>query len=191
MDPLTGATAFATIVGLIGNFRTERAAGDLPEFIAWLKDKRYEDLADRMAADDKLVGQIAVLLSINRDELIRKLEKLDVALASVAANVEGFGALARVIYPQAELSPQALSVLRQLISSGAKLFMEKKLSGEPNEYFLLEGAHGTIAYEEPRFIEDDLETLVNLGLLRLEFGSRGSRRFFITREALKYNAPSV
>ena len=187
MDLLTGATTFSTIIGLLCNFKAERSSGELSEFIQWLKDKRHEDVAVRIKDNLILTEQLAEILSINNEVLIQKLESLDELLTSIATQVESFSGLAKAIHPHAELSNQALSVLRQLVDSGAKLFMEHKMmTGEANEYKLMDGAYGSIHYDEPRFIDDDLDILVRLGLLRLEYASQGSRRFLVTREAIRF-----
>lgn len=187
MDLMMGAGAFATVVGLLCNFKSERSSGDLDQFILWLKEKRHEDVAVEIENNKKLLQQLTEILSTNHDELIEKLGSLDRLMSSVAAQIADFSGLALTIHPQVSISDQAVSVLKQLVDSGAKLFMEHKMmTGEPDEYLLLDGAHGPVQYEEPRFIGDDLNTLVELGLLRLEFGSKGSRRFFVTRNAVAF-----
>ena len=40
--------------------------------------------------------------------------------------------------------------------------------------------------KEPRFAEDDLNLLVELGLLRQDFTSRGNKQFYITRNAVEF-----
>lgn len=187
MDLLTSATTFSTIIGLLCNFKAERSSGELSEFIQWLKDKRHEDVAARIKDNLMLTEQLTEILRTNNEVLIQKLASLDELLSSIATHVESFSGLAKAIHPHAKLSTQALSVLRQLVDSGAKLFMEHKMmTGEANEYKLMDGAHGPIHYDEPRFIDDDLGILVRLGLLRLEYASQGSRRFLVTREAVRF-----
>lgn len=187
MDLLTGATAFTTIVGLLCNFKAERSSGEISDFILWLKEKRHDDVAARIEDNLSLTTQLTEILSTNHEVLIQKLASLDELISSIATQVESFSGLAKAIHPHAELSNQALSVLRQLVDSGAKLFMEHKMmTGEANEYNLMDGAHGPIHYDEPRFIDDDLDILVRLGLLRLEYASQGSRRFLVTREAVHF-----
>ena len=187
MDLMTGAGAFATIVGLLSSFKAERSGGEMDEFILWLKEKRHEDVVAGIEHNKGLATQLTGILSTNHEVLVQKLASLDEMLSSVATHVESFSGLAQAIHPHGAMSTQAMSVLKQLVESGAKLFMEHKvMSGEPDDYILMDGANGSIKYDEPRFMEDDLETLVRLGLLRLEFGSKGSRRFFITREAVRF-----
>lgn len=187
MDLMTATGAFATIVGLLCNFKSEHSSGQMDDFIHWLKDKRHEDVAAEIKSNSELSQQLTGILATNHEELIQKLVSLDEVLSSVATHVENFSGLAQAIHPRSAISDQAVSVLRQLVDSGAKLFMENKImSGGPNEYILIEGARGTISYDEPRFIEDDLETLVRLGLLRLEINRKETRRFFVTREAVRF-----
>lgn len=184
MDLVSGAGAFATIVGLLCNFKSERSGNDIKEFILWLKDTRHEDIADSINRNNELSENLEKLFRTSHEELLDRLNSLDKLLSSIASHVPDFSGLAVSIYPQRLISDQAVSVLKQLVDSGAKEFMEHAMSnGQPNKYYLLGGASGQIEYSEPRYLEDDLEKLVQIGLLHLKFASKGSRRFLITREA--------
>jgi hypothetical protein len=186
VDPFTGAGAFATIVGLLCNFKSERSGKDVNSFIEWLEEKHHEDAARAIEHNAALSLQLSYILGTNHDELLKRLERLDQLISSVAGQTQEFGGLASAIYPNSELSDQAVSILRQLVNSGAKLFMEHKvMTGDPDEYILMEGGYGHIKYDEPQFIEDDLQRLVSSSLLQLEHGSKGSRKFIITRAASK------
>ena len=187
MDLLTSATTFSTIIGLLCNFKTERSSGEMNDFILWLKEKRHEDVATGIENNLALTKQLTDILGTNHEILIKKLESLDELLSTVATHIDSFSGLAKTIHPHAELSTQALSVLKQLVNSGAKLFMEhKNMTGDPDEYRLMDGAYGPINYDEPRFIDNDLNILVRLGLLQLEIASKGSQRFLVTREAVRF-----
>ena len=180
---MTGA--FATIVGLLCNFQGERSGTTLKQFIDWLKEKHHEDIAAAIERDRAISDQLQTLLTGNHQELVERLSKLDQMISSVAGQMDEFSGLAKSIYPELQLSGQAISVVRQLIESGAKTLMElKMLSGD--EYCFVDGGTGDLKYSEPRFIEDDLLTLVQFGLLRLEFASKGSRQFKLTRSAVAF-----
>lgn len=47
----------------------------------------------------------------------------------------------------------------------------------------MDGSQEQISFSEPQFIEDDLRSLVDPGLLRLDYNSSGSRLFLFTRMA--------
>lgn len=186
MDPITGATTFATIVGLLSNFKSERTGGELSEFIEWLKQKNHENVASGIVANKALVSELSQILATNHNELCENLSALNDIIAGIASNISMFSALASSTNPESIISDQAVAIVRQLVESGAKEFLEiKVMSGDPDTYSLM-GVPGEIKYNEPRFMEDDLNTLVGLGLLRLEFGSRGSKRFQVTRNAIKF-----
>lgn len=179
--------AFATIVGLLSNFKSQRSSGDLNDFILWLKQEQHADIAASVQNNELLLQQLSSILSVNHDDLINRLIELDMLMSSVAGQMKEFSGLAGVLYPQLNISPQAVSIIQQLVSSGAKMFMERKfMTGNLNQYILLEGGVGTITYNEARFIEDDLDTLVKIGLLRMDVASKGSRRFHITRSAVDF-----
>ena len=113
--------------------------------------------------------------------------QLNSRIAQLASQFEGFGGLANALNSQPTLSEQAISILRQLVESGAECFMEHKMfTGEPDEYLLIGGAAGKIKYADNRFIKDDLDSLVSASLVRLEFASKGSKKFFVTRAAVEF-----
>ena len=184
MDPLTTATSFATIVGLLSNFKNERFGTQLSEFIEWLQEKRHEDVALSIERNQSLAIQLKSLLSLNHQELVKRLDALDAVLSSVASHVEAFSNLATSVRPNSILSDQAISIIKQFVASGAQEFWEHKVLGPGGtSYHLMGSSSGKLEIAEPRFVEDDLNTLVELGIFRLDFGSRGTRKFIITRQA--------
>lgn len=185
MEPLTAATSFATIVGLLSNFKNERSGTQLSDFIEWLKDKRHEDVAFNIEQNQTLSIQIKSILSVNHQELVERLNSLDEVLASVASHIHTFSSLAIAIKPGIALSDQAISIVKQFVESGANECWEQKFFGPEGASYQFIGGDGSLNISEPRFIEDDLNTLVELGILRLDYGSKGTRKFIITRQAVK------
>lgn len=47
MDLTSGAGAFATIIGLLFNFKSQRSSGNRDDFILWLKQKQHDDIPHR------------------------------------------------------------------------------------------------------------------------------------------------
>ena len=188
MDPLTAAGTFATIVGLLISFKSERSSSDLADFFAWLKEKHHEEIVASIEQNKALSSQLTQILSSNHDELINKLNQLDILISSVAGRLDEFSGLANAIHAESVFSDQAISILKQFVQSGAKIMGEFTISSEdiPDKYILREGGQGEIEYDEPRFIEDDLQTLVKTGLLNLQYTSKGSRKFIITRPAVAF-----
>lgn len=187
MDPLTVAGTFATIVGLLSNFKAEQSGNELTEFTKWLKEKHYEEVASAIERNSMVSKELSKILAINHADLVERLAQLDSRLAQLAIQFDGFGGLVNALNSKAVLSQQAISVLRQLVDSGAEYFMEHKMfTGECDEYQLIGGTGGRITYADRRFIKDDLNSLVAANLVRLEFAGKGSKKFFVTRAATEF-----
>lgn len=185
MDPLTLAGTFATLVGLLANFKSERKGEDLATFTEWLKSQHQEDLARAIASNRQLEAALGTLLQTNHEELVARLTRITDMLANVAKGVEGFSEVVQLTYPRPTFSAQALSVLRQIASSPARCVMERKTVARSVEFLFIDGASGPVQANEPRFLVEDMDTLVAAGLLRSDRTSQGMRRFFITREGAK------
>lgn len=187
MDPLALSGAFATIVGLLANFKAERSGADLNEFMSWLREQHQEQLAQAITQNKALSSELSSLLATNHEELVARLASLNDQIARVASHIDGFSGIARLLSQAPVLSQQARLVLKQIVGSDAKFVMEHKLStGKPTEFFFMGGAAGQVQYDEPRFINEDLEMLVAMNLLRLELASKGSRKFSPTRAGVEY-----
>lgn len=186
MDPAFATTTLATIVGLICNFKQERKDSQdakHEEFMEWLEYHHHEQIKDLLAHNYSLAAEVDGLLKQDTETILARLNGIDDVLAKILSHVEGFSGIARIIRPDSELSDQAVHILRSLVESGADGFDLVHQFGVPPELWLSSG--GNINIPERRFLEDDLETLANLGLLRVEYGRNGMQTFGITREAMK------
>jgi hypothetical protein len=186
VEALTAATTFATIVGLLSNFKSERNSSsdnEHQEFIEWLDNKRHKSLIDEINSNHLLSLGIKSLLNQNHEIVIKKLKDLDETLLVLSSSIGGFKEISTALAPNIELSEQAISILEQLNSSGGSSFLECKSSCDTE--FLLMDTQGSIKIKEARFIDDDLNTLLRLDLLLLDYGSKGSRIFKLTRLAVK------
>jgi hypothetical protein len=187
VDPLTIAGTFATIVGLLSNYKAERSGGRLDEFIVWLKERHQEQLASSIENSAELSTTITSILAINHEELVKRLSSMNEEIVRIGSKIEGFAELAQFLQPAPILSKQARSVLKQIVASGAKFVLEHKLStGKPTEYVYIDGAVGHVVVEEPQFIAEDLETLITSGLLRMEFTSKGGKKYLYTRAGAEF-----
>jgi hypothetical protein len=183
MDPLTG---FVSIVGLISIFKQEGKTKENQSreaFFQWLDDHRHEDLKEFVLRSKELPSEIDRALQEDNEVIISKLESIDKILASLLCKVEGISGIAHVLHPNAEISDRAVSILRQLINSSSKEF--GKIASMSGVYLMLTGG-GNIVVKDIRFLDDDLNTLVNLGLLLPRYSSKGSEFFGVTRNAMKF-----
>lgn len=178
----------AELASLIAAFSTERALGRIEKnqgFLKWLAANNHETLRGLLEGNAKAVEGIEALLGQHQDTLLERLDDVDGILAKLLSRIEGFGPVVAAMNSPAGLSEQALSILRQLDGSGQCQFYEAAWHNPP-KYILMDGkAYPTtercIRYTDTRFIDDDLGTLVALGLLRLDHNTDGSRVFILTR----------
>jgi hypothetical protein len=184
VDPVT---AFATIVGLLGTFKAERRASsddDYRDFMEWLGEKRHDDLIKAIHSNQELAAALTTFLESGHEEVMAKLSGLDRSLLELASQIDGVQQLAHAIAPQAELSSQAFSILKQLNDSGGSVFLEMKMLG--GTLYQIMDTSAQLEIEEPRFVEDDLEKLCRLGLLLQDYNNKGGRLFRITRASVRY-----
>lgn len=187
MDPLSLASSFASIVGLIGMFKQERkekGAADKNDFLQWLESHNFEEYAKMISSSSEALREIDKVLSDNHEVIVSKLQKIDNILSTLAKNMDLLGGLAESMYHSPSISDQAIDILRQLVYSTSSDFMKFKLGPDTVALNLMQGGH--IAFKERRFIDDDLDTLVNCRLLRLSYGSQGSEIYSITRDAAMF-----
>lgn len=186
MEPI--ATAFATIVGLLAAFKGEsraKADDEYNDFIAWLSEHKHTQVVDLLEINASAVISVKALLKQDREVILQRLDEVDKMLAIIASQVNGISDLAKAIRPNAEISDQALSILAQMESAGAHLFMVVTPFNENIELIMSGGRGGNIRIEMPRFLEDDLNILVTFNFLILDYNNVGDRLYRITRQGAK------
>lgn len=176
---------FATIVGLICNYKSENRATSDDEykvFVEWLDKKRHRDIIEELNSNHLLGLSLKNLLNKKSELIVNKLSKLDKSLVDLASQIDGFKDIATAVSKHEGLSDQSISILKQFHESGGSVFLEGKHMGG-SDYHVIDGSSGYIVIDEPRFINDDLDKLCELGLLIPDFNKRGERLFRITRAA--------
>ncbi len=183
---ITEASAFATIVGLLSAFSSGRQSdsiSELTEFISWLLEHNHQELAQSIEQNATTAASIKALLNLHNEELHDKLNDLGETMALIASRIPDLTDLAASLVPNVELSEQALSIITQMQNNQTEYFFVSKAM---NRRALLIPSNGKqIDYKEEMFLHDDLNTLVELGLLRLDYNSQGSEMYYATRAGAK------
>ncbi|MGI3105793.1 hypothetical protein ACRTEQ_23520 [Vibrio alginolyticus] len=186
MDPHILSTTFATIVGLLCNFKSERKSAsddEYKEFIEWLSKKRHDKVREGIESNMQLSVSLKVLLKSNHDDLVNRLSNIDKSLMLLTSKSVGFESVSNAIDPTFELSEQSISLLKQFDASGAGQFL---LFDRVILPFDVKGIE--IQIDDPRFLEDDLEQLVKLKLLSLTRNKEGKKIYSIKRNAIRFLA---
>jgi len=187
MDPLTLAFSFSTIIGLICNYRSERKQYEeenYSDFLLWLSDTKHEDIKELIESNFEISQGIETLLLENRDLFLKKLEVIEETVLKLSSQIPGLDTLAKAINLHAEVSNQAISVISQLEKTGFSKMLE--IESDQNIHLIVFGNNLNLNIEEPRFLDHDLNILVNLGLLMKSYNSNGNAIYTLTRNAVKF-----
>ena len=185
MDPIT---AFATIVSLLADFVAHRSANEgksFDEFMAWLSEQRHDEIRSLLELNTNTTIGIKALLGENQREILEHLQSLDRQMASFAAGFDSYRGLAQAVHPTAVLSPQAVSLLEQFYDSGASKILEIQMDGAIVLPIIDGPSNGDLHVSDPRFIQDDLATLVEAGLLGLDYNGKGERMYSFKKTAAR------
>lgn len=190
MDPAT-LISFSSVFGLMATFLQERRGREeaqtqatLQEYIEWLRRRDHAEVVTMLGSNHQLSQAIQHLLMTGHDELLERFDRLETMLTLVLGTTAEWGELVRSIHPHAGLSDQAIEILRWFDGTGASRVIEFRSMGGVVALIPPKGG-GNFSPKDERFFTDDMETLVGLGLLIPDFGSRGSRNYTITRAAVK------
>ncbi len=174
-------------MGLISIFKQERKSKqdqNREAFFRWLDEHRHQDLKEFILRTKELSSEIDRALHEDHEIMLNKLDKIDEIVVSILSQVSGISGIAHAMHPNSGVSEQAVSILRQLVSSGqTEIWVHSSMDGTD---LLLSPKGGRIKIEDSRFLEDDLKTLVDLNLLLPRTTSRGTQFYGVTRNAVKF-----
>lgn len=187
MDPITAASTFATIVGLLANYKAETsgaAAESRQNFQDWLHEKRHEQLLALLRENRALAASVTEFLSQDRDTTTKQLSTIELLLIEIASKMEGLSGIVASLGTNATISDQCISILKQINDANASQFLEMPSMGGTS-YLIWDGNGGSLEIMDARFLEDDLIHLVEYGFLIPKVNAQGHRMFTITRAAIR------
>lgn len=176
--------AFATVVTLLCDFiqlRKDQTCLTKQDFLDWLGEQ-HRQVKDSIAQNAALLVAIDSYLKQGYDSITQQLSGIDNLLASLLSKISGLDNIVQAVKPNCELSEQAISILRKTVNSLSESFF-KIVTTEGTSLMLLRG--GNIQITEEQFVNDDLNTLVELYLLNLRYNRSGDEVYDITRNAKK------
>lgn len=187
MDPII----FATLIGLLCNYRQEKGAREAlthQTFIEWLEYHRHEEVKNLIIGQAALRTEVDKLLRSDMAEMLRRMDEISKILLSILGRLDEFKGLARAVSsPQSELSDQAVSILYQFAKSGGDpLYWHDFGGGSWTLQAWHCGERGAINVTEPRYIQDDLKQLIAYGFLDYEVNGQGGWMCSLTRSGSRF-----
>ncbi|WP_067643103.1 hypothetical protein [Dokdonella koreensis] len=154
--------------------------------MSWLSEQRHDEIRSLLELNTTTTIGIKALLGESQAEILERLRSLDKSMASFAAGFDSYRAIAEAAHPASTLSAQAISLLEQFYDSGASKVLESHSLAGTSLYAVDGPGNVALRVDDPRFLEDDLTTLVDLGLLDLSYNSKGGRLFSLKRAAARF-----
>lgn len=108
---IIAATSFATIVGLITQFKSERRAAaddEYQELLLWLENKHHNSVIAELGENHLLSSSIQNFLKLSHEEVVYKLDSLSYSITEIASQIEDFRDIASAAGIQAHPSDQLL-----------------------------------------------------------------------------------
>jgi hypothetical protein len=184
MDAITLAGSFASIVGLLVSFQSIRDEANISDFLEWLRENNNTNTAHIIENNAELQQQLSIFISQNHDEVMMQLSTLNNLMVSIASRMDGLSGLALKFNDTYGLSDQAINVLHQFVNSKSKsIYRVETIDGEVN-YLLM--SDGNIEYDDSRFIDADVQSLVDNKLITKEALSSNDFSYGITRQAVTF-----
>lgn len=180
--------SLATIIGLIYNFKSGRdvkSDREYHDFLNWLEENRYKNIIKQIEDNDELVNGVESLLRESHDTVIDKLNFIEDSVSGLVSGISGLNTIAHAVRPSAELSEQAQYMLKNFVESQGSFILELRTK-DGDSYMIADGDGRQLGINEPRFVEDDFDSLCSLGLLTPDVNSKGSQMYRITRNAVRY-----
>ena len=173
-----------TLLALIVQDRTVKQAQsplEFNEFMEWLDKVKHSETKQFLELKTEMAIQMKALLNQDHALFNENLVRLNAAVIAFSCTIEGLDELAFTFNSDVALSPQAISILHQFEKSGAKKVLELRMA-LANEYIFLE-KNGSLEINEPRYIETDMQALVEHGMLKREYNTKGDNIFILTKLA--------
>lgn len=187
ISPLEASATFATIVGLICNWKNERAAqatDRYQDFMKWLVRHNFNDLNDRIFASEELQRDLSALLSQDISVISTKLDTIVGSLSAVADKIDTLSQLGRTLGADTELlSEQSVIILKAFDQIQANRMVYDKARYQLSFF----PSRRTLTLPNQRFAEYDLKLLQKFNFIELsEYLKNGQISYIITRRGSDY-----
>lgn len=194
---MLGASWSAQIIGLLSVWKQERSESSddhYKDFMVWLANHNFTELSLKIHNSEEINRELHGLLSQSLEQIDAKLDSISNALSRLAAKVEGLGGLDRAVQEEAKgLSSQAQEILKLATDTKTAFFFPVH-HDRSNPYLFFMPMHKGFTFDEPLYLEEDLESLVAADLVILsDYTDDGSPMYKVTRKgsALAEKLPSV
>lgn len=192
----------ASLFGYLAQFFSERANNQkateqatIDEYLEWLRRNNHQEVVTLITDNADLSASIKTLLSQQHQTVIEMLKKIDAVVGSVAAGIEILRPIAESRpFADSQLSDSSIDIIQWLTREQFSGFLVVPARGDDITLVALgrrsadfnapppQTNHDVL---EPQFFEDDIATMLELGVLRETFNGKGDSLYHLTRGGSK------
>jgi AAA+ ATPase superfamily predicted ATPase len=185
MNPIEASALLATIIGLICNWKNERAAqatDRYQDFMSWLLQHNFNELSERIYQSEELQRDLATLLQQDLSVISTKLDTIVCSISAVADKIDSLSQISRTLGADTnELSEQATEII--------KIFdqLEAQRMIYSNAFHQCIYDFKAVAFRDKRFILADIQSLEKMSFLRrVDHNNNGDPIYVITRQGSSF-----
>jgi hypothetical protein len=185
MTPIEASALFTTLVGLICNWKQERAsqaADRYQDFMAWLLQHNFNDLNERIYKSEELQRDLSSLLGQDLSVISTKLDTIVGSLSAVADKIDSLSQLSRALGADTEaLSEQGTWILKTFDQLKAHRMIYSKF------FHQCIYDNRPVSFRDKRFVLSDIQALDSLNFIRhVDHNNSGDPIYVITRQGSKF-----
>ncbi len=183
MDPITGGSLILTLIPFWQRERDKRTAASKEEFYSWLVGHNFKELKEYIERDVTLTAQIEEMLKGNHEELLNRFDAVDKQLLRILYSLDAFRPFIKYIAPSAVLSNNEEHILTEFVNSRENIlyFRQTYEMGK-----ILQAGQTLITGYDARFIDSNLQNLVDSGYLLSQQTTGKSLSYTLTEKACEY-----
>jgi len=185
------AAQLVQFVGLISLYVNEQrhiASEKRISFTNWALERRIEQLIALNAQQPALFEALQIAIQNDIQGMADSIDQLNRNIAAILVHLPGLDQIKTSIPPESILHESAISILRLWVHSNHVHLVVYRGDGGP--VIQLEGGEGletsVIRGTDPRFVHDDLDSLVALGLILPGATGSGLPKYQLTRAAEEF-----
>jgi len=176
------SAVFATIIGLICNWKQERgsqAADRYLDFMTWLVQHNFNELNERIYQSEELQRDLAALLQQDLTVLNDKLDIIAGSISAVADKIDFLSQTSRTLGADTDaLAEQAITILKAFDESGSTNMIYQAFTHE----LIFPCCKKSARASETRFLQNDLAALQKFHYIQLEgYTPKGAEKYAMTR----------
>lgn len=185
MEAFGTLTGYTSIISFLIQFYTlsDNSEPELEDFYNWLYKSNHKNTAEIIKSNKELQTEIQLLIQGNHNQISLELSKLNESVSNLSNKIDTHSELSSKDVSEYGLSKQAINVLKQFANSNSKsLHRFETLKGID---LVLDGCDN-IKYSDERFIDTDIQSLVDNNLIIKKKVSKNCICYYITRNAINF-----